>query len=296
MTDIRNWWDSNGQKEHSTAGQIFPFYNTVPRKPLTDKMVVLDIDETLVHTFTNFNEWVNLKIMTDPKKMDLRSRNYVVNVEADKSGGTSEKMWGVKRPHLEEFLKFCFNYFKYVVVWSAGTYDYVHAIVDEIFGSTYAPHAVLTRGDCVGPIGNLEKPFWNMLKIVPALKDHTQTDPGEIYNNIKNVFIIDDRRKSFAQNPNNGILIPVYEPSPNVDGLRRDDVAFLQIMNWLMRPDVMKSIDVRKLDKSSMFNTSVPGTMSSGLGVGLGTVAPEIKVDIKNKNMVGTRGLITVNS
>lgn len=277
-------------------GDFGRLYPNQSRKPLTDKIVILDVDETLVHTYQNFNKWMELKIMTDPKKIDLRSRCYVINLENDKSIGYQEHMWGVKRPHLEEFLKFCFNYFKYVIVWSAGTYDYVHSIVDDIFKDTYRPHAILTRVDCAGPLNNLEKPFWKLISIVPELKQYLRTE-GLESDNIKNMFIIDDRLRSFNRNPNNGILIPVYEPDTTVDGIRKDDLALPQIMNWLMRPDIMQVDDVRRLNKGNIFQTTsvspgIPLSLNSGI-----TVNNEMKNDIKHKNITSNkRGLILVNS
>jgi len=235
------------------------------RKSLTNLICILDIDETLVHTFDNFDTWDKLKIMTDPKKMDIRSRCYVINLDSNKNNSKNEMMWGVTRPHLEEFLKFCFTYFKYVIPWSAGIYEYVHSIVDNIFVNTLAPHGVLTRGDCVGPIGNLEKPLSKLIDYIPSLKDHISIDQINLKDNIKNVFIIDDRKKSFAQNPNNGILIPVYEPLPTADSIRKNDVALLQIMSWLTRPEVMKTTDVRKLDKNYIFTNFSPAIMYSGI-------------------------------
>lgn len=256
------------------------------RKSLTDLICVLDVDETLVHTFDNFESWGRLKIMTDPKKMDLRSRCYVLNIEANKSNKTgAESMWGVKRPHLNKFLEFCFTYFKYVIPWSAGIFDYVHEIVDNIFIDTLAPHAVLTRTDCVGPIGYLEKPLARLIERIPALKGHISIDELNLRDNIKNVIIIDDRKKSFAQNPHNGILIPVYEPVPTVEDIRRNDVALLQIMSWLTRPDVMKSTDVRKLDKSSIFANFSPAIMSgdiSGIIAGVNEIKVINKIEVNN--------------
>lgn len=253
------------------------------RKPLTDLICILDIDETLVHTFDRFDSWEKLKIMTDPKKMDLRSRCYVINPAANKSNGSVEPMWGVKRPHLEKFLEFCFTYFKYVIPWSAGIYNYVHEIVDNIFISTLAPHAVLTREDCTGPIGNLEKPLAKLIEIIPSLKDHIVIDKINARDNIKNVIIIDDRKKSFNQNLNNGILIPVYEPDPTAESIRQNDIALLQIINWLSRLDVMKTTDVRKLDKSHIFSSNINNNDSN-----IETVNIKQKIDLPpiNKNPI----------
>lgn len=223
-------------------------------QPLTNFCIYLDIDETLVHTSDHNDLWRSLRIMSDPKMIDLRDRHYVLNVE-QKRGTNSEKMlWGTKRPHLEEFIKFCFVYFKVVVVWSAGIYEYVHQVVEDIFKNSQEPHAILTRINCVGNMNRLEKPIWKSLADFPELNKYIELDGTAGPDNVKNVFIIDDRRTSFSQNPNNGICIPVYEPYGTPEGLRKDDICLLQIMTWLMRPEVINSKDVRRLNKENIFN------------------------------------------
>ena len=234
------------------------------RKALTKLICVLDIDETLVHSTSDMEAWKRLRIFSDPKKMDLRSRHYVLDLESERGSGIGVNMWGTKRPYLEEFIRFCFEYFKIVIVWSAGVYDYVHAVVEEIFKDSQEPHAILTRGNCTGNTYKLEKPFWKMIKDVPGLEEYIEYDRGMHTNNIKNVFIVDDRRSSFAQNPDNGICIPVYEPIATEDGLRRDDVCLLQLMKWLMLPEVMNSQDVRTLDKNIIFGVHVDIPMRTG--------------------------------
>ena len=225
------------------------------RQSLTDLGIVLDIDETLIHTFDNSKAFKTLNIMADPKKIDLRSRIYLLNIDTDKGDSPEVTFWGIKRPYMKEFIRFCFLYFRIVTVFSAGVYDYVHSAVEEIFKDSFEPHAILSRSNCVGSTLKLEKPFWKMVKDVPGLDKYMVYDKSGGPNDIKNMMIIDDRRTSFAQNPDNGINIPVYEPSQNEDSLRKNDICLLQIMNWLMRPEVINCDDVRKLDKNIIFNT-----------------------------------------
>jgi TFIIF-interacting CTD phosphatase-like protein len=242
-------------------------YLSVNKNAKTDKVLVLDLDESLLHTFNEKSELKageDLRIMTNPKTMDLRSRVYNLNIETDRGSGNSSVMWGIKRPHLDEFLNFVNDYAMLNIVYTAGIYEYGHSIVDNVFSNSFEPNAILTRNNCE-PVGNsYEKPFWKMVKEVPELEGFIKYDGTKGSDNVKNVLIIDDRKVSFRQNPNNGILIPAYDPRTTLESLRQDDQALLQIMNWLRRPEVMNSSDVRKLDKSYIFNKFQPVSMTSG--------------------------------
>ena len=219
----------------------------------SNNIIVLDIDETLAHTVTDINSWYNLNIYNDPKKIDLRDRVYFLDIITDRNEGLSTSMWGIKRPNLEEFLNFCFEYFKLVIVWSAGTYEYVHTIVPELFKNTYEPHFILTRDNCIEQNGKYTKPFYKLLNDIPELYPYLNiesTTNGQIYG-FKNVIIIDDRSHSFYNDPNNGILIPLYEPSPEVNNIRQNETSFNKIMEYLKK-NVDKD-DIRKLDKKEIF-------------------------------------------
>lgn len=224
---------------------------------LTNFILILDIDETLAHTNDKNNSWHNLKIRSDPKKLDLRDRSYVFNLRYDVE--KSDLTWGIKRPHLKEFLLFCFNYFKIVIIWSAGTYNYVHSLTEILFDGVYEPTLILTRDDCVTTENGIEKPFWKLLEVYPELKDYVWFDQkieGST-DYFKNVFIVDDRKVNFRQNPNNGIQIPEFFTSDKIDDLRKEDNALIQLMNWFNSPTVLGATDIRTLDKSHIFDNHV---------------------------------------
>lgn len=225
----------------------------IPAKPLTDKCIVLDLDETLVHSHgeANIDLLKQLKIFTDPNLIDLRDRVYKITMDdVVYKRGTGEKteMWGILRPHLREFLIFCFTYFKLVIVWSAGRKNYVHAIVDQIFKDLRRPHIIYTFDDIEKlPNGTLIKPLNKIINNIPGMKKHM---------GLENTFIIDDRTSVFHEpNPDNGIEIPAYKPTFNAKGIKADNNGLIQLMNWFMKPEVINSRDVRNLDKSKIFQT-----------------------------------------
>jgi TFIIF-interacting CTD phosphatase-like protein len=239
------------------------FYKTaldgIPFKALTNKCIVLDLDETLVHSNENMAQLKELEIMSDPNLIDLRRRTYQITLDDvvyKKGEGVKTTIWGILRPHVREFLVWCFAYFKVVIVWSAGKRKYVDAIVDFLFKDIRRPHVVYSYDQCERTSNNLlVKPLTKMIQNVPGLSK---------YMSLENSFIIDDRNTVYAgyigDNPDNGIQIPSYSPAFNIHSLRSDDIALKQLMTWMLRPDVMNSTDVRELDKSEVFKTNITTT------------------------------------
>src|SRR5690606_31782804 len=107
----------------------------IPSTSLTNKCIVLDLDQTLLATQESINSLHELGILSNPNLLSLRNRTYYFTIE-DLEGpgiGTKYNYWGVTRPHCHEFLLFCFSYFRVVAIWSAGQRPYVESIVDYLF-------------------------------------------------------------------------------------------------------------------------------------------------------------------
>ena len=232
--------------------------NKIPEKSITNKCIILDLDETLVHSYVENNSYdisalENLKIFSDPSNIDLRQRIYKITIDDvvhKKGTGNKTEMWGIIRPHVREFLIACFSYFKVVIVWSAGRKNYVNAIVDYLFKDIKRPVVIYSFDDIEKlPNGTLIKPLSKLINNVPALNK---------YMSLKNSFILDDRASVF-QEPNlfNGIVIPPYKPAFNLRSLRSDDIALKQLIKWLMQPDIINCEDIRILDKTKIFEIPV---------------------------------------
>lgn len=218
-----------------------------PLTTISDKCIVFDLDETLVHTFDEYEKYRDLNIQRDPRLFELRRRIYKMRLEdlfQKRGSGVSTDLWGVTRPHVKDLLVFCSSYCKHVGVWSAGQAPYVHAIVDELFRDIKAPDIVFTWDDCQrNPDGSLEKPLSQMFQAFPGMTP-------------QNTIIIDDRPSTFARaNPQNGVVIPAYEPPATVTGMGVDDPTLLQLKMWMSQPEFRQSKDVRLLDKGTIFRT-----------------------------------------
>lgn len=196
------------------------------------KNIVLDLDETLVHTFENPIDILPLKKY--PQMFTFLERLYSFSLE---SYNIPPSYWGIVRPYTPVFLDFCFSHFNKVIVWSAGEASYVNRIVNILFEER--PHMVLTRDDCaIDEKGIFYKPL------------------GKIcFSDIcyRNTFFIDDIEYNVRDNPQNIILIPPYHPTPSITDFEKEDETLLKIMEWLSNPEVMYCRDVRRLDKSKIF-------------------------------------------
>src|SRR6185437_14540581 len=164
-------------------------------------------------------------------------------------------LWGTTRPGLATFLQFCFSFFRIVGVWSAGRRKYVDAIVDVCFRGLPKPHVVFNWDQCRRLSGRasdalVDKPIQEMIDSDSELAK---------YMSLSNTVILDDRYTAFSMcNLKNGILIPEYNPSPpTVFNLRADDPSLQQLMYWFQTSGFKDVVDVRTMDKSMIFKTSI---------------------------------------
>lgn len=232
-------------------------------KPRTPKILVLDLDSTLVHTSGNMQDYEKLRIydVNDSTNADLRSRTYsfeLTDVIDTPGTGSTTPMWGIYRPHYREFLTFAFSYFDEVRVWSAGQFKYVYAITDKVFSGLQQPVSVKTYDDCKKTVNRIYKPLVDYFaSTVQIPSNYPPTCTPFAGCDMSNMLILDDRSDTFELNPQNGVEIPVYEPDPNPSVIRRDDIALLQFMAWLSLPEVANAPSLCKLDKSRIFTTSL---------------------------------------
>lgn len=213
--------------------------NTMATSPMTEKTLVLDIDECCIHTYAE--EGVDDPEIMLPHNVGLRSRFF----EIEFSG--VEPLWGVKRPYLDQFLAFAGRYFKLIVVWSAGEKEYVLAIVKELFRDHRQPDLILTRDDCIGDMRSYHKPLYVLKKRMPDL-------------DLRQVLALDDRESNFKDNPDNGLTIPPFSPCPQ-SGFEEKDHYLSHVIDWLMIPTVRNCKDMTKLDKRRVFQSRKPSPL-----------------------------------
>lgn len=230
---------------------IYPSWrDKILPQPLTDKCIILDVDETMVHTDEDMHNISRIGIFDDSKAIDIRHRIYNIrdeDITGDRGAGNTSHLWGISRPYIKEFLVFCFSYFRVVAIWSAGQKRYVENIVNFLTHDVKSPHIIYTREDCRKDGTLLTKPIQYMAEKASHLN-----------MNASNTIIVDDRDTVFSTcNPNNGILIPEYEPDKDLASLAKDEHSLVQLMYWLSLPGVRYAPDVTLVDKSNIFTIPV---------------------------------------
>lgn len=230
---------------------------------LTGKVLVLDLDETIIHSFSDYGELA--KTLGTHPRVKYFSQN---DLDSTRQGnGYSATMSVFVRPGLCDFLRFAFVYFRAVGIFTAGLPKYgydIPSIATNVAklcpqtlntGGTF--HFYLTRDDIDTKTELWEKP---LEKVVDALHERADRigDPRliDFWRDVtlNNVLILDDRNTAFCTSyPGNGVIIPPYEPTGDREGLEAKDEALSQFQAWLERPDVMREDNVTKLDKTGIF-------------------------------------------
>jgi TFIIF-interacting CTD phosphatase-like protein len=185
-----------------------------------NKMVsclLLDLDETLCHTYGDVSGYLKLINQVSGRLDDFFHRCYVLDFFVDRSGRKvrQEHLWGVRRPHLEPFLNYAFAYWDIVAVYTAGTHEYAEELVRMLFGTIgLAPHYIFSRDDChpvldqEGEVYDLVKPLAKLLKTYPDFAE--RIDLGK-------TVMIDNKSSNFVCNESKGLVIPDYAPDLEIE-------------------------------------------------------------------------------
>ena len=222
----------------------------------TDFTIVLDLDDTLIKSWEypywldDYNIYNDINLYKYFYPQNKNSLAYSIYCESDVKS-KKIKLWGIERPYLRDFLQFCQLYFKNIIVWSAGKEFYVYDISKQIFynNNLNPPALIWTRNEC--SYDTKKKIYHKPLNKLSS----------EIDIDIKKIFIIDDKKITFQDNEDNGILIPEWAPGkkrkeeiPLISDLKdRSDQALKELQKWFMNDEVILSQDIRLLNKKNIF-------------------------------------------
>lgn len=209
--------------------------------------MIFDLDQTLIATQDEDFRVLD-SIKADRKYRELHDRLYHLTAAPEEGDDSPYSFWGCFRPGAVDFVKFCFDHFRVVGVWSAGTHNYVHEIVKELFHNRVGkkPHVVFTRRDIVGNIDE------EIFKPLDKIFNHNEVFAR--YTGPHNTFILDDNYGTASYNEDNIIHIPAYTPDPHPKSMTEPEKSLDQLKNWLVQDQVITSPDVRLIDKSNIFS------------------------------------------
>jgi carboxy-terminal domain RNA polymerase II polypeptide A small phosphatase len=179
--------------------------------PRFDKLIVLDLDETLV--FAKEADQENKRTIAEQDH--FRTGEYII----------------LKRPNISSFIKTLFEWFD-VSVWTAGSAPYAHAVVSEVFRE-YA--------DCLKFIMTSKNTVW---KYDFEMREHRVMKPLKKVTRkgfeLSKILHIDNTPSTFSANYGNGILVSSWTGQQNDDEL----LPLLTFLEWLGPLQ-----DVRKVEK-----------------------------------------------
>jgi len=166
------------------------------------KLLVLDLDETLVHS--SFNYVANSDILVD---IDIDDPNTGTTMNA--------RIYVYKRPHVDEFLQAMAQYYE-LCVFTASLRVYCDAVMDQLDPQHLVSHC-LYRESCTNSNGVFVK------------------DLSRLGRPLESIIILDNNHVSFLFHPRNGILAEAFYDDKTDDYLQRitDDLIHLSTV-----PDV----------------------------------------------------------
>lgn len=134
----------------------------------------------------------------------------------------------IGRPHLEEFLKYCFENFETVSIWTASSESWYQSVykyvLKEILDKyNFKFYKVLTGERCTKVVLNFYSLYPTRVSIKPLVKLWKGNNVFTKYNTL----IIDNTPNTFQRNYGNGIPIPTFNFSNQTDKYLLKLIKFL---------------------------------------------------------------------
>ena len=181
-------WDKRKRKTFSVGLKYETFLNRNQRhKDLGKKTLVLDLDETLVHS--------SFEIPKSPPLV----KSFTISVKWD--DGVQDKVFVRVRPHLQEFLNEVCKLYE-VVIFTASVKNYAVPLIKKLDKSRYG-YKILSRSHWTKMMGNYFK------------------DLSLLGRDLRNVIILDNSPDAYALNRVNGIPIESWYSCPYDSELKK---------------------------------------------------------------------------
>lgn len=184
------------------------------------KHIVLDIDETLIHT-----------------KMTPTKCEHTFSID--------KTSYYVKyRPYLAEFINFIFNNFDSINIWTAATYDYAKNIISKVLHTLLLDKSLLYK-----------LKFFNTRQQVSIdgskkLNKLFNTEFAKSLNILEtNTIMIDDKESVFNYNTGNGIIIPAWTGKKSDKFL----LKLIKVIDVIQKEGLMINIKGNSINLSEIF-------------------------------------------
>lgn len=173
------------------------------------KYIVFDLDKTVIFTFerTSMETFAKSHILSDSFFFPVQESLYMLELELDQGKGkhvhmeggmryndtdSVEHMFGCVRPHARDFLKFCFQHFDAVIVWTAGIASYALAICEALFKGLPKPHVIWSRGHCILQTSSMTRISKDLIKEGNGIFPYISSEHPE-YDNIADMASIPEK-------------------------------------------------------------------------------------------------------
>ncbi len=171
--------------------------------PRFDKLLILDIDETLVHS-----------------QNAVKGRQYEFQIGP----------YGVLlRPGANEFADQCTQLFT-VAIWTTATIAYATEIIKFVFPNPYALSFIYAREKCTLHFDTEERRQYYVKDLSNLHK--TQFTPA-------NIIVVDDTPDVVRRNPENAVLVKPFHGDPNDDELP----VLLRYLEFLGPAEDIRTVD-----------------------------------------------------
>ena len=171
-----------------------------------DKLLVLDLDETLIHAALNRNA----------APYDFIVGPYTV----------------LRRPGVENFLSQCFDWFT-VGIWTTATEPYAAEVLRNICPEPDRLAFVWCRERCTTAYNH----EWQRGYFVKDIKKLRRKD-----RRIEDIIVVDDSPEVVSRNYGNAVIVTPYDGSPLDDELPQ----LLRYLEYLGNLDDVRSVDKRR--------------------------------------------------
>eukprot|EP01083_Nonionella_stella_P093857 263221_1 len=204
----------------------------------SNKCIILDIDGTLIDTL--------------PEQIYKEQKNNLsISRKPDHITDEGDYIW--KRPGLDAFIKFCFDNFQHVSIWTAASQEWADVFIRNLIGHQYRD-SFTQNGNFVWSRSRLSKQFRmryfyhygnDVITHKPLSKVwRSRTRRSEGWNKY-NTLIIEDTPRNCVDNYGNAIYVDTYEIIDDTDNSDKCLFNLMKYLAALLQVDTVRCIEKR---------------------------------------------------